>query len=87
MGYFIPFLLDAGLVPKWHVCELTFGERVERVYELEFCVSAQGDHLVHLFELGGDDAEPLHELVQTHLPQVVVLFPVSKMVELLRSQH
>ena len=36
----------------------TLSEGVETVHQLELGVSAQGDHLVHLLQLAGDDGEP-----------------------------
>lgn len=45
------------------------GEGVEAVAELELRIAAEGDHLVHLFELHADGVEAGHELVETLLAE------------------
>ena len=42
-----------------------------RVAQHQLGVAAQGDHLVHLLEAHGDDAEAGHEFVEPLLAQVV----------------
>ena len=59
-----------------HAEDDALGEGVERVDQLELGVAAERDHLVHLLELPGDDDEPLHELVEPHLAQLVVRLAV-----------
>ena len=51
----------------------SLGEGVERVYQLQLRVPAEGDHLVHLFELARDQEVALHELVEPHLAEFVVV--------------
>ena len=64
------------LLGRPHAEDDALGEGVERVDELELGVAAERDHLVHLLELAGDDDEPLHELVEAHLAQLVVRLAV-----------
>ncbi|CAI4215741.1 unnamed protein product [Parascedosporium putredinis] len=51
--------------------EDALAERVERVHELQLSVTAHGDHLVHFLEAQGNDAEALHEALETEAPELV----------------
>ncbi|PLB45759.1 hypothetical protein P170DRAFT_251609 [Aspergillus steynii IBT 23096] len=49
----------------------TLGEGIQGVDQLQLGVTAHGDHLVHLLESKRDDAESLHESVQSRGPETV----------------
>lgn len=66
VGYVLPRLLGR---PDAEDDALT--ERVQRVDQLQLGVTAQRDHLVELFQLGGDERETGHELGETRFTQRV----------------
>lgn len=49
------------------------GEGVQGVHQLQLCVPAQGDHLVHLLQAQADAVEARHELVQPPLAHILML--------------
>ena len=51
-------------------------EGVEGVDELELCVAAERDHLVHLLQFVGDACEARHELLQPLFAQLLVVLPL-----------
>ena len=61
-----------GSLPKHDA----LGERVQGVHQLQFSITAQRDHLVHLLQFVGDDGKPRHELIQSLLTQVLIVLPL-----------
>jgi hypothetical protein len=53
-----------------------FAERIERVDQLQFGVTAHGNHLVHFLELSRDLAEAFHETLKA-LPAQVIEEPLG----------
>ena len=57
---------------RWHDAKgNAFAEGIQTVDKLQLCVSAHGDHLVHLLEAQRDGGEALHEAFETQSAEVI----------------
>lgn len=51
----------------------TLTEGIQRIYQFQFSITAQSDHLVHFLKFVGYDTKAGHELVETLFAEVVVM--------------